>query len=497
MKKYGFTVLLSVMLILSISVFSGCGNGSNFSSDGIFTVTFDTQGGTYVTALQIAEGQLVTEPMTVRDNDNFVPPAIPGLFRASWVLTGWTHNGAPWNFDTDTVAGNMTLTAQWGAAAIDISALTGSIVNRAFEYAVNNPAVYFLILDDDVVLDSLMPNFVSDVLEGTGVSLTIIGLGGERTIRPPTAGAGHSPGTLFWVQNGAELIIGNNITLTKTGLTNGMMVLVDSGASFVMLPGSKVTGNDARISPTIMATGSAVVVGNGGTFIMKGGEITGNNNNRFTDSAAGLKVLPGGTVDMQGGSIHGNVCFDENVIPRGSLFDVFIHAGDTNNSSSFTMSGSAYIEYLNIASTRTARNMIKVGENWTGNIFDLTFSASFEFSTDFIDPSDRVIELATWWLCQPLFTAAPGRQLTAADVGRIVDELSFLAVMTGTPAAWLLIPDILIIDHGPDIGRIGVAGWTCPGCDHHNGGRSETGGVAAFNNPNDAVFLPLGQVRRK
>ena len=472
----------------------------------VFTVTFDAVGGSPVPPQQVVSGSIITAPLSFKRYGNFIPTT-PGLFIDSYQLTGWTFNGAPWNFNTGTVAGNMTLTAQWGTGPdtnpIDLSNYEwrfpwNNIVNKAFEYAVDNPAAYILALDQDVTVQSIMANFVSDVLDGEGVSLKIIGLGGERTIRPPTYVAGASRGTLFWVQNGAELIIGNNITLAKTGFTDGNMVLVDSGASFVMLPGSKVTGNNSRgISPTIMATGSAVVVGNGGTFIMKGGEIAGNNINRFTNSAAGLNVLPGGTVNMQGGSIHGNVCFDVNATPRGSLFDVFIHAGDTNNSSSFTMSASAHIEYMNIESTITARNMIKVGENWTGGIYDLVFSAVFQNDPQFADTQARVFELVGWWVCQPVFTAAPGRQLTTADVGRITEDLSFLATMTGAPLAWYGIQNLLIIDSGPDIGRIGFAGWTCPGCDHHNGGRNETGGVAAFNNPNDAVFLPLGQVKRK
>jgi len=70
-----------------------------------YTVTFDAAGGTGGPAAQkLPYGSLIPEP------------AAP--VREGYVLTGWkSSEGGDWNFAQDTVAGDMTLTAQWKAAA--------------------------------------------------------------------------------------------------------------------------------------------------------------------------------------------------------------------------------------------------------------------------------------------------------------------------------------------------------------------------------------------
>jgi len=76
-----------------------------------FTVTFDVDGGTQAPATQsVASGERLTKP------------ADP--VRAGYTFEGWYKaDGTAWNFDTDKVSANLTLTAKWKLADVDIPVL--------------------------------------------------------------------------------------------------------------------------------------------------------------------------------------------------------------------------------------------------------------------------------------------------------------------------------------------------------------------------------------
>ena len=482
-KVIGLFLALSLLTALVI----GCDkNGTEpYNPAEMVTVSFDTAGGAPIDPVRVQLGQRIAVPDVTLSKTG--RPQFQGLFHAPdtdwglWTLNGWLFGETPWNFDHP-VLSDITLTARWESpqGPIDLSALQGTIVNRAFEYAVDNPGRYYLFLSSNVAVEYLIPGFVAESLEGDGVSLTIIGLREERTIRPATIREGdNTSGTLFFVIMGSELIIGENITLAKTGNTNAAMVLVDSDAHFVMLPGSRITANHAIIPPIVFQSGSAVIVGRDGFFTMKGGEITGNTVQRFGNAAGGLLVMEGGTVDLQGGSIHGN----------GPYFDVHIPAGTINNSVNFSMSGDAHVGILNLASTATARNVIRVKDEWAGSIEEIVF---FGPNVPIIDLTDRVVELATWWFVdegndvwrgEPVLLGVGNHSLTGDEV-RNVKHFSFLASMTGQPSAWMTWDALWIIDYGADIGRFGIA----PDPDT----ASRHGSLNAFGSL-DCAILPLRQ----
>ena len=67
-----------------------------------FTVTFDTNGGSYVNVVKVMHGETV--PM----------PAEP--VKENWTFTGWYLDRdctSPWNMASDTVTDSMTLFAGW------------------------------------------------------------------------------------------------------------------------------------------------------------------------------------------------------------------------------------------------------------------------------------------------------------------------------------------------------------------------------------------------
>ena len=82
-----------------------------------FSVTFDSQGGTYVPTLtDITSGSTITEPTA---------PTKTGFTFVGWYL----ENNTAWNFETDTVTDNITLFAHWQEEIID----TGDFSNEVTE----------------------------------------------------------------------------------------------------------------------------------------------------------------------------------------------------------------------------------------------------------------------------------------------------------------------------------------------------------------------------
>ena len=69
----------------------------------VCTVTFDSAGGSEVPSQQVAPGGKVTKP---------ADPTRSGYTFVNWVRIN-SQSEAVWNFDTDTVAENITLTARW------------------------------------------------------------------------------------------------------------------------------------------------------------------------------------------------------------------------------------------------------------------------------------------------------------------------------------------------------------------------------------------------
>ncbi|MHC6201599.1 fibronectin type III domain-containing protein [Breznakiellaceae bacterium SP9] len=117
----------------------------------------------------------------------------------------------------------------------------------------------------------------------TGVGITLIGTGAERTITISGSGA------LFVVYSGVTLTLDNNITLKGNNSNTTELVSIQNSSALVMNNGSKIIDN---------TSGGGVRVDSRGTFTMNGGTISGN-----TDG--GLSVF-GGTFTMNDGTISGN-----------------------------------------------------------------------------------------------------------------------------------------------------------------------------------------------
>lgn len=106
MKKITSILLVFVMLLLPLMLLSckTAGNGEKEENSEVvyYTVTFNSNGGSEISPQKVTAGSKLKEP------------AAP--IYENYIFSEWTHNGKTWDFNSDTVKGDMTLTAQWISA---------------------------------------------------------------------------------------------------------------------------------------------------------------------------------------------------------------------------------------------------------------------------------------------------------------------------------------------------------------------------------------------
>lgn len=92
--------LLAVCLLIPTMLFSCNKNGDEEMTETVYyTVTFNSNGGSAIDSQKVAQGSKISLP------------ALPT--RENYVFDKWTSSGKAWDFDSDTVTSDMTLTAQW------------------------------------------------------------------------------------------------------------------------------------------------------------------------------------------------------------------------------------------------------------------------------------------------------------------------------------------------------------------------------------------------
>ena len=299
------------------------------------TVTFDPNNGNVPFTQDLFPGGTATMPDSA--TGVIYMPTVPGLFRASgvWRIAPYAPQ---FNFATP-ITNDITLTADWGVP-YRIEAVAANNISMAVSF-VNAPAnpvgEYILAINTDLSIPQI-------TLNRSGVTLTIIGLGGERQIRPTSPGGAASAHFMIGPNPNVTMILGNNITLMGLGpnaipstpANNNHLVRVNSGGTLIMNTGSRITGNtntnaaaanigggvrvntggtftmNGGIISNNTASGSSVGAGvhlAGGTFAMNGGEISGNTAAGAATSAGGVTVLANSTFTMRGGKISGNTSF--------------------------------------------------------------------------------------------------------------------------------------------------------------------------------------------
>lgn len=87
-----------------------------------YKVQFDPNGGTWDDGTRAAKVEYTTDGSIAS-----VKPADP--VRPGYTFTGWWYNDEPWNFETDTVGGDLTLTAGWTEDTYTLTIVWGNGTN--------------------------------------------------------------------------------------------------------------------------------------------------------------------------------------------------------------------------------------------------------------------------------------------------------------------------------------------------------------------------------
>jgi len=317
----------------------------------LHTVTFDSDGGSAVTAQTVRNGNTATQPT---DPTRTIASGLYlGTPTGNFTFDGWYNGETEWNFGA-AITEAITLKARWMLPdnVTRIEAVLSNDVAAAFTYVnanSNSGEEYTHLLGTDVTVGT-------QTLSAANAKLTIIGIGVERTI---TAIA-YSP--LFTVNgnNITNLTLGQNITIKRgDGLNIQRGILI-------MLDGSKIT--ESRIHAINVRGLNAV-------FKMAGGEISGNN--------YGVHVENGARCEVSGSSIiTGN---------NGGGYDwrdMFIGYNCT-----FSLSGNARIGkiFLN-AENATTRSTVTIDGNYSGTVTELNLRGN----------SSNENTIVSWWTSIPI-----------------------------------------------------------------------------------------------
>ena len=331
MKKFVF-MLLTISLCVAFFACEGpvgpAGPAGPAGPVNVYTVTYDSDGGSPVNSEVVVNGGKANEPKS-----DPVKGAPPGLYLGDMggncTFEGWYNSIDLWDFDSP-VTGNITLKAKWTNPDNLIDEVPLNNVEAAIDYVRDDPNFYTLLLGADV---SAAPQ----TLDLEDMNLAIYGTGGERRITLSGTGALFTVGASG--ESDIQLTLGNNITLVGSPSNNNSVVRVQYGAKLVMLEGSKITGNT-----NTTAIGAAVYV-NDAEFNMQGGEITGNTatNKALNQVAGGVRIESCGddAFLMEGGSISGNT---------GVCGDVYI-SDDSPNSLKLAKNATIGVLTLNASST--------------------------------------------------------------------------------------------------------------------------------------------------
>ena len=142
---------------------------ARWSTSVVYTVTFNTNGGSAIADQQISDGGTVSDPGA---------PAKAGCTFGGWFSdVGLTNS---WNFISDTVTGSLTLYAKWDVITYTISYVLNGGVNAA------NPTTYTvdvpITLNDPTYSGWTFTGWYSDSSFTTPVNSGVTGLTGNLTL---------------------------------------------------------------------------------------------------------------------------------------------------------------------------------------------------------------------------------------------------------------------------------------------------------------------------
>jgi uncharacterized repeat protein (TIGR02543 family) len=249
-----------------------------------YTVTFNADGGSPATQTKTVNSGASPGSGNMPSNPT----------RGEYVFSGWftAKNGGGNQFTASTtVTGSITVYAKWIPPPFPDNLSLDQSLTWIDTYAVEGGAYTVTLKSNETIAPKSL------YYSGKNVSITIMGDTTERTVDLSTQG------TLFDVDSGVTLTLGNNITLQGRSDNSLYLVRVTGSGTLVMNTGSKLSGNTAS---AFTSFGGGVNVYGGGTFTMNGGIISGNTASSTSEARGGGVNVYGGTFTMNGGTISGN-----------------------------------------------------------------------------------------------------------------------------------------------------------------------------------------------
>jgi hypothetical protein len=282
-------------------------------------VTFNANGGSRAPDKQVS---ILSLPL----------PGEEDVFRKGYKFTGWNTNAA--GTGTDYASGlhftyplDITLYAQWRYATVLTESLAVEL-KWLKENALSGVNYTIQVGKDEPIAPANKDNGYATELSYTGetnIRITLTGVGAVRTVSLA------SNGSMFTVENGVTLILGENITLQGRTSNNASLVRVNSGGTLIMNTGSLIIGNTSPI-------GGGVYVASGGTFTMNGGKIGETSSRKNTSPiGGGVYVASGGTFTMQDGKISYNTA--TGTVTVTGLSNTSATGGGVYVAGTFTMRG--------------------------------------------------------------------------------------------------------------------------------------------------------------
>ncbi|MCL2763782.1 MAG: InlB B-repeat-containing protein [Treponema sp.] len=330
-----------------IFVIAACGDDNGGGSITVtYTVTFNSNGGSAVLSQTVSGGDKAARPIGVSQQVNFA-------------LEGWyTDNNSfenKWDFDTNTVTGNITLFARWqavsqtdyedfGAVLVTTTYTAANTTHwiNALEAIANggNNKAYIINITDDFSVES--NHFYNSINNTIGdVSDVIVSLRGTGNTISTLPASEYEDGNILYIGSGQSFVL-RNVNLKEQRDANYVgghsgIVHIDNGA-FILREGT-VSGNYNEEGWTV----SHGVYIKDGSFVIYGGKISDNMNGVYMSE---------GIINMYGGKIssnegygvavnNGSFTMHEGEISENEIYGVF------GMGCSFTMNGGNIVRNTN------------------------------------------------------------------------------------------------------------------------------------------------------
>jgi uncharacterized repeat protein (TIGR02543 family) len=280
----------------------------------VYTIVFDANGN------EGAVNGRAPVPLQVTTGNSVTIPGNETLAIAYASFTGWNTEpdgtgDAHATGSSYTPTGSITLYAQWSVTT-PFASVTGGLGNQLLwiqAHAEDN-AIYTVTADANITIEP-------KIFSGSNVTIKLSGTYvNNGTISFSSIDEQIIKGTLFTLNPGVTLELGNYITLKGYQLNNDSLVKVMGGT--LVMNGGAITENcyQSGIINVYQIKGGGVYVGDGGTFTMTGGTIS---HNYASTNGGGVYVDAGGTFTMTGGTITYNTaqnCLGGGVYVFGSPY---------------------------------------------------------------------------------------------------------------------------------------------------------------------------------